>query len=75
MKLTKEQRVGVGFGIFGLITAIVAAIRAKAAPLEYCCPYCEAEGITTCFATLEEVNAHILSEHPGERLLIDIKWD
>jgi len=31
-KLTKTQKVGAGLGIFGLITAIVAAIRAKAAP-------------------------------------------
>jgi len=32
MPLTKRQKVGVGFGIGGLITAIVAATRAKAAP-------------------------------------------
>ncbi|GAI37123.1 unnamed protein product, partial [marine sediment metagenome] len=31
-KLTKTQKVGAGLGIFGLITAVVAAIRAKAAP-------------------------------------------
>lgn len=31
-KLTKKQKVGVGLGIGGLITAIVAAIKAKAPP-------------------------------------------
>jgi len=32
MPLTKRQKVGVGFGIGGLITAIVAGIKAKAPP-------------------------------------------
>jgi len=32
MALTKRQKVGVGFGVGGLITAIIAAVKAKAAP-------------------------------------------
>ncbi|GAI74814.1 unnamed protein product, partial [marine sediment metagenome] len=50
-KLTKKQKVGAGLGIFGLITAVVAATRVKAAePLEYCCLYCP-----ECFETYEEL--------------------
>lgn len=70
-KLSKEQKVGVGLGIFGLITAIVAATRAKAAPPgKYCCPYC-----SECFDTYEELVDHVKSEHPGERIPIEITWD
>ena len=69
-KLTKTQKVGAGLGIFGLITAIVAATRAKAAPREYHCPYCGAT-----FPTLTELQEHVATEHPGERIPIDIIWD
>lgn len=70
-KLSKEQKVGVGLGIVGLITAIVAATRAKAAPPgEYCCPYC-----TDCFPTYQELVDHVRDVHPGERIPIIIDWD
>lgn len=71
MALTKKQKVGAGLGIFGLITAVVAATRAKAAPpLEYCCPYCP-----WCFATYEELVDHVRDVHPGERIPLPIEWD
>lgn len=38
-------------------------------PEGYTCPYCGAP-----FATYEEMVAHIQSEHPGERIPIDIIW-
>jgi hypothetical protein len=42
----------------------------EVSPGGYTCPYCGA-----WFATLEEVNDHIASQHPGEPLLIEIIWD
>ena len=70
MALTKVQKVGIGLGVGGLIVAI-ATIKVKAAPpMEYCCPYCG-----MCFATYEELVAHVKSEHPGERIPLPIEWD
>lgn len=37
-KLTKEQKVGAGLGLLGLITAFIAATRVKAAPPVICIP-------------------------------------
>lgn len=68
-KLTKKQKVGAGLGIFGLITVVVVT-RAKAAPLEYCCPYC-----SICFATYQELVDHVRDVHPGERIPLPIEWD
>jgi len=69
-KLTTRQKAGIGFGIFGLITVVVAT-RAKAAPpLEYCCPYC-----LVCFATYQELVDHVKTAHPGERIPLPIEWD
>ncbi|MBA7611715.1 hypothetical protein ES703_18944 [subsurface metagenome] len=72
-KLTKKQKVGTGLGIFGLITVVVAAIRAKAAPPEVCIP-----GETKCVGfdlyecspeckwTLVEANSPACGWVPGE---------
>ena len=38
-------------------------------PGGYTCPYCGAT-----FATYDKVVSHIQSEHPGERIPIDIIW-
>ena len=38
-------------------------------PGGYTCPYCGAN-----FDTYEEVVSHIQTEHPGERIPIDIIW-
>jgi len=71
MTLTGKQKAGIGLGVAGAITAVVAATRVKAAPLgEYCCPYC-----SLCFATYEELVAHVREVHPGERIPIPIDWD
>ena len=40
-------------------------------PLPYCCPY----GDNECFATYEELVAHVQTIHPGERIPIDIFWE
>ena len=37
--------------------------------LPYCCFYC-----SQCFATFDELVAHVQSQHPGERLPILIIW-
>ena len=64
----------------GLILAGLAALGisklAKAGPpapppeKPYCCPYCP-----DCFATLEELQEHVATAHPGERIPIPIDWD
>lgn len=38
-------------------------------PEGYTCPYCGAK-----FETYDELVNHIISEHPGERIPIDIIW-
>ena len=48
------------------LTAILAFLTVPT----FECPYC---GLP--FDTIEEANAHILSEHPGEPLLMNIVWD
>lgn len=69
-KLTTGQKIGVGAGIVALITTIVVAITRAAPPTEYCCLYCG-----QCFATYEELVAHIQAEHPGERIPLPIEFD
>ncbi|MBA7714185.1 hypothetical protein ES703_123202 [subsurface metagenome] len=39
-------------------------------PEGYTCPYCGDK-----FATYDEVISHIQTEHPGERIPIDIIWE
>jgi len=69
MALTKGQKTGLG--ILGTLAAIFGIRQlAKAAPLEWCCPYC-----SLCFATYGELVEHVKSEHPGERIPIPIDWD
>jgi len=59
--------------ILGVLAAVGAffGIRylMRAVP-EYVCPYC---GET--YSTLEELQEHVRTEHPGERIPIDISWD
>jgi hypothetical protein len=38
-------------------------------PEGYTCPYCGEK-----FETYDELVAHIMAEHPGERIPIDIIW-
>lgn len=66
----------IGLGL-GLAAAVGVAALAMAAPPtpppegEIYCPYCGAGP----FATLDEVNEHIMSEHPGARLLTEVHWE
>lgn len=63
-----------GLVIGGLIVAAVAGVAISqavhAAPSQYCCPY----GDNLCFTTLDELNGHIRTAHPGQRILISITW-
>ena len=60
-------------GMFGMIMIfVVLGMISGMTPkpeLRYCCPHC---GV--CFATIEELQAHVASVHPGERQLIEIVW-
>ena len=62
----------IGLGL-GLVAALGVAALARAAPPEgeIYCPYCGAGP----FATLDEANEHIVTEHPGMPLLIHIEWE
>jgi len=57
MALTKRQKVGVGLGVGGLITAIIAAVKAKVVP--------PAEGDTKC------VGFDLYTYHAGEWVLTE----
>ena len=60
--------------ILGVITAVGAffGIRyfMRVAPEEYVCPYCGES-----FSTLEELQEHVATQHPGERIPVKIKWE
>jgi len=59
--------VGAGAALVG---AYLLATRVKAKPpKDYICPYCGAE-----FHTYEELVAHVQTQHPVERIPIDIDW-
>jgi hypothetical protein len=56
-----------------VLGAVVLAtiLMARPAPAaEYCCPY----GDSLCFATLVELQNHVITMHPGERIPIIINW-
>ncbi len=72
-KLTKKQKVGTGLGLFGLITAVVAAIKAKAAPPVVCIPgetKCVGFDLYECSPECEwvliEANSPACGWEPGE---------
>ena len=70
MPLSKNQKLGIGLGAAAATVGIVAIVT-KAAPAGgWCCPYC-----SQCFATYEELRAHVETAHPGERIPLDIEWD
>lgn len=64
----------VGGGVAAAVitgTLIYLAARAWAAPPgKYACPYCGAT-----FSTLEELQDHVRSAHPGERIPIEGEWE
>lgn len=51
--------------------ASTAALIPKAPPVvyQYTCPYCSAG-----FNTYNELVAHVMAEHPDERIPIEIGW-
>lgn len=69
-----KKKVAIGLGIAGLaVLGVYLATReveAKPPPEGYICPYCGAT-----FATYEELVTHVQTEHPGERIPIDIIWE
>lgn len=71
-KIPTSIIVGAGAVVAGIAgTFIYLATRAWAAPpKEYCCPYCP-----DCFSTLEELQDHVRSAHPGERIPIEGEWE
>ena len=54
--------------VVGGVLVLALSGKAKAAS-GYSCPYC---GET--FDTLAELQAHVQSAHPGQRIPIDITW-
>lgn len=63
----------VGVGLAAVLGIFALAWAAPPTPPEegIYCPYCGAGP----FATLDEVNEHIKTEHPGQPLLIHIVWE
>lgn len=66
--------VGLGLGLAAVlgIAAVTWAAPPTPPPEEgIFCPYCPAGP----FATLDDINEHIKTEHPGQPLLIHIEWE
>lgn len=66
----KGTIIGVSLGLAALATLVILATVEAAPPEGYVCPYC---GQT--FATFEELVAHVQTEHPGERIPLEIEWE
>jgi len=58
---------GVMAALIGL--SLVAQMVSAAPPGAYVCPYCGSS-----FATYEELVQHVQTEHPGERIPIEVIW-
>ena len=59
-------------GLIGIMMLFMMFSMMQAAPgpgLPYCCPYCG-----QCFATYDELVAHVQAQHPSERIPIEITW-
>ena len=61
-------------GVMGVMAAMVGLLFVvqmvgAAPPKAYVCPYCGES-----FATYEELVQHVQTEHPGERIPIEIIW-
>jgi presenilin-like A22 family membrane protease len=75
MATNKQAGAGLSTVIGGLIGIMmlfmmVGMMQATPGPsLPYCCPYCG-----QCFATYDELVAHVQAQHPGERIPIKIAW-
>ena len=55
-----------------IIYALTHKAQAAPPPGGWCCPYDSSHG---CFATYEELVAHVQSVHPGERIPLPIDWE
>lgn len=61
----------IGLGLAAVVGIAALAWAAPPTPPEgYVCPYCGAT-----FDTYEELVTHVQTEHPGERIPIDIIWE
>lgn len=69
--MTDNKAIIIGAVAIGAVMVFVLAKGAKAAPPPegYCCPYCG-----ECFATYEDLVAHVQSEHAGQRIPLEIEW-
>ncbi len=67
MKITGKQIV-VGAGLALTLTLLLK--KPAQAAVEYICPY----GDKIEFKTLAELQSHVGSSHPGERMPISIQW-
>jgi hypothetical protein len=56
----------------GLVFALTRKAAAAPPSGDYCCPYDSSHG---CFATYEDLVAHVQSVHPGERIPLPIEWE
>ena len=51
------------------VAGLFLITKASAAPTEYTCSYCGEK-----FPTLQELQAHVETVHPGERIPIEVIW-
>jgi hypothetical protein len=61
-KISLAPIVGGLLGIM-MLFMMVSMMQAAVPSLPYCCPYCG-----QCFATYDELVAHVQAEHPGEQI-------
>jgi hypothetical protein len=66
--MKKGAAVGLGLATLGIIL-LVGKAKAAPPPEGYKCPYC-----SQTFDTYEELVAHVQSNHPEQRIPLEIEW-
>ena len=72
--MANKGMIALGSLAIGGVLVLALTRKAAAAPPsgDWCCPYDASHG---CFATYEELVAHVQSVHPGERIPLPIDWE
>lgn len=60
---------GLGLGLVAAMAALAWAAPPTPPPEGYVCPYCGDP-----FDTYQELVDHVTTEHPGERIPLEIEW-